>query len=118
MREAVKEGKADYIPVSIAQIGNFLETDFDRPRGGPVDYDAVVAGTDEPLAYCAFHPCRPGPGEIEVIEPDAHHVRVDEYELFRTDRWADHLASTADELVGTRLLRDEFRAAQRSENGG
>ncbi|MGI9646509.1 MAG: ChbG/HpnK family deacetylase [Ilumatobacteraceae bacterium] len=91
-------------------FGQVLETDFDRPRGAPVDYAELLAGTDQDLVYCAFHPCRGGPGEVEVIEPDAHHVRVDEYELFRTDAWTDDLAGVDGELIGMRVLRDEYRA--------
>lgn len=86
-----------------------LETDFDRRRGHPVDYRAKLQSTDAPLVYCAFHPCAPGPGEIEVIEPGAHHVRVDEYELFRTDEWRAWLVSQPVELIGMRTLRDEMR---------
>lgn len=88
-----------------------LETDFDRLRGHPVDYRAKLLSTDAPLVYCAFHPCAPGPGEIEVIEPGAHHVRIDEYELFRTDEWRAWLVSQPVELIGMRTLRDEMRRA-------
>lgn len=91
-------------------FGRVLETDFGRARGTPVDYRSMLSGADEPLVYCAFHPCRPGPGEIEVIEPDAHHVRVDEYELFRTDGWSTELAALEVEVIGMRQLRDEFRS--------
>jgi hypothetical protein len=90
-----------------------LETDFGRPRGGAVDYEAILTSTDEPLVYCAFHPCRPGPGEIEHIEPDAHHVRVDEYELFRSQGWRAWLDSQRFATIGVRELRDEWRERRR-----
>jgi predicted glycoside hydrolase/deacetylase ChbG (UPF0249 family) len=89
-------------------FGRVLETDFARPRGAPVDYQTKLGSTDEVLVYCAFHPCRPGPGEIELIEPDTHHVRVDEYELFRTDGWSEWLAVQDFEVVGMRHLRDDW----------
>jgi predicted glycoside hydrolase/deacetylase ChbG (UPF0249 family) len=89
-----------------------LETDFDRPRGGDVDYRDKLVDGGEGLIYCAFHPCRPGPGEVEAIEPHAHHVRVDEYELFRQPDWAQWLQAQPFEVIGMRALRDEMRAAR------
>lgn len=85
------------------------ETDFARPRGTPAAYHEMLASVDDALVYCAFHPCASGPGEIEVIEPGAHHVRVDEHELFRTDEWIDWLDAQEFELTGMRGLRDELR---------
>lgn len=87
-----------------------LETDFRRPRGGPVDYAGLLTTGVGALVYCAFHPCRPGPGEVEVIEPHAHHVRVDEYELFRTDEWKAWLSEAPFEITSMRRLRDEMRS--------
>ena len=84
-----------------------LETDFARPRGEPVDYTSVLTTTDDDLVYCAFHPCAPGGAEVEVIEPDAHHVRTDEHALFHTEAWARWLDEQPFELVGMRELRDE-----------
>lgn len=89
-----------------------LETDFSRPRGGPIDYAAKLHSTDVDLVYCAFHPCRPGPGEIEHIEPGSHHVRVDEYELFGTNDWGSWLQEQDFEVIGMRELRDTWRGAR------
>ena len=86
------------------------ETDFARRRGTPAAYHDMLASVDDPLVYCAFHPCASGPGEIEVIEPDAHHVRVDEHELFRTGEWIAWLRAQDFELVGMRGIRDEWRS--------
>ena len=63
------------------------------------------------LVFCAYHPNAPGPGEIEVIEPDTWHVRTDEYELFGTDTWNGWLADQPFELTTMRALRDDYRAA-------
>jgi predicted glycoside hydrolase/deacetylase ChbG (UPF0249 family) len=92
-------------------FGRVLETDFGRPRGGAHDYPAKLHSSSEELVYCAFHPCRPGPGEIEAIEPGSHHVRVDEYELFRSDSWLAWLREQPFEVVGMRELRDGWRSA-------
>lgn len=99
-------------------FGSVLETDFDRARRAPYDYESLLWSTDADLVYCAFHPCRPGPGEIEFIEPDAHHVRVDEYELFRTDWWQEWLEAQDFSVIGMRELRDEWRSRRGDRVGG
>lgn len=91
-------------------FGRVVETDFARPRGAPAEYRTKLHSTDEQLVYCAFHPCRPGPGEIEEIEPASHHVRIDEYELFRTDDWLAWLEAQPFEVIGMRQLRDDWRS--------
>jgi predicted glycoside hydrolase/deacetylase ChbG (UPF0249 family) len=93
-------------------FGSVLETDFARQRGEPVDYRTLLLSADDPLVYCAFHPCAAGPGEIEEIEPDAHHVRVDEHELFGTDDWLAWLDAQPFEPIGMRTLRDDWRATR------
>jgi predicted glycoside hydrolase/deacetylase ChbG (UPF0249 family) len=109
----VAAARAAAMPV----FGRVLETDFGRPRSGPTDYEGQLHSSDEALVYCAFHPCRPGPGEIENIEPDAHHVRVDEYELFRTSSWKDWLDAQHEiEPIGMRTLRDDRRATTAATN--
>ena len=85
------------------------ETDFARRRDEPAAYPQMLTEVDDPLVYCAFHPCASGPGEIEVIEPAAHHVRVDEHDLFRTDAWIAWLHAQDFELIGMRHLRDGWR---------
>jgi chitin disaccharide deacetylase len=92
-------------------FGRVLETDFGRPRGEVHDYRTKLHSSSEGLVYCAFHPCRPGPGEIEEIEPGSHHVRTDEYELFRTETWLGWLREQPFEVIGMRELRDGWRAA-------
>jgi hypothetical protein len=87
-----------------------LETDFSRARGTEPDYPAMLASADDELVYCAFHPCRPGPGEIEEIEPDQHHVRTDEYRVFSDPQWTSWLESAEFEVIGMRGLRDAWRS--------
>ncbi len=85
--EFVEQAREAGIPV----FDTVLETDFDRTRDQAPDYEAVLSNLGEDLVYCAFHPCVPGPGEIEIIESDQNHVRTDEYALFRTESWRDWL---------------------------
>lgn len=86
-----------------------LETDFRRAPDEPAAYEGMLGALDE-LVYCAFHPNAPGPGEIEVIEPDTWHVRTDEYELFGTAEWANWLEDQPFRLTTMRELRTDFRA--------
>lgn len=92
-----------------------LETDFGRPRGAPVDYEAMLRGADDDadqeLVYCAFHPCTPGPGEVERIDEGSWHVRTDEHRLFGDSSWKAWLDEQPFEVIGMRQLRDEFRTS-------
>ncbi len=104
--DAVAAARAAGMPV----FTEVLETDFSRPREQPPDYERMLGTLDTGLVYCAFHPNAPGGAEIEVIEPGACHVRLDEYELFRTVRWKQWLDSQPYALTGMRELRDARRA--------
>lgn len=86
-----------------------LETDFSRPRGAPTRYEQMLGGLGDELVFCAFHPNAPGPGEIEVIEPDTWHVRTDEYSQFRTDEWSTWLDSQQLTLISMRDLSPSLR---------
>ncbi|MEO6652456.1 MAG: ChbG/HpnK family deacetylase [Ilumatobacteraceae bacterium] len=79
-----------------------LETDFGRERKVDHDYPAMLRSADADLVYCAYHPC--APGDVEVIEPGAHHVRVDEYDLFSTADWSAWLTDQPFEVIGMRGL--------------
>ena len=126
---------ADFAPfVQVARthglpiVDRVIETNFGRPNGTPADYQAAITAAtarqadalgetesgqsngQEQLVFCAFHPNAPGPGEIEIIEPETHHVRIDEYELFKTVAWKTWLDAQPFELTGMRELRDQYRA--------
>lgn len=85
-----------------------VTTDFGRTIDQPVDYRAVMADIDVGLSFCAFHPA--APGDIDLIEPHAYHVRTDEYALFRSDGWREWLSAQPFRLIGMREMRDEYRA--------
>lgn len=107
--EFVHQARAAGMPL----FDNVLETDFRRPRGAPVDYEAMLSKADadqgQDLVYCAFHPCTPGPGEVERIDEEWWHVRTDEHRIFSS--WTSWLDAQPFEVIGMRELRDEFRAA-------
>lgn len=85
-----------------------LETDFGRRRGTPVDYAEMLTRAHHDdrydLVYCAFHPCQPGPGEVERIDAATWHVRTDEYHRFRTTEWAAWLDQQPFRVVSMREL--------------
>jgi predicted glycoside hydrolase/deacetylase ChbG (UPF0249 family) len=87
-----------------------LETDFSRIRGANPDYESMLSDLDQDLVYCAFHPNAPGPGEIEFIEPDTNHVRIDEHQIFGQTSWKQWLDAQPFTLTSMRELRQEFRA--------
>jgi predicted glycoside hydrolase/deacetylase ChbG (UPF0249 family) len=106
----VAQAQAAGMPV----FDEVLETDFSRARGAPTAYEAMLTAPDvvaHDLVFCAFHPNAPGPGEIEVIEPDTWHVRTDEHALFGTDGWLAFLDAAPFELTTMRELRSEYRAS-------
>jgi predicted glycoside hydrolase/deacetylase ChbG (UPF0249 family) len=86
-----------------------VETDFRRSPDEPTNYEEMLSDLDE-LVFCAFHPNTPGPGEIEVIEPDTWHVRTAEYELFISDEWMSWLEAQPFTLTTMRELRADYRA--------
>ena len=106
--EFVAAARAAGMPV----FDRVLETDFGRASGVEPDYPSMLSQTTDDLVYCAFHPCRPGPGEIEVIEADQHHVRTDEYRIFSDSGWLGFLADSPAEIIGMRELRDGWRASR------
>lgn len=94
-----------------------LETDFSRSRDAPTSYEDMLTAPGvlaHDLVFCAFHPCAPGAGEIEVIEADTWHVRTDEHALFGTDEWLAFLDAQAFELTTMKELRADYRAARRA----
>jgi chitin disaccharide deacetylase len=105
---AVEVARSAHLPL----FDRVIETDFDRERHQPPDYPAHlrlgIEGLHDGLVYAALHPCRPG-GEIEHIEPEHHHVRTDEYELFSDPAWRAWLDTQPIDVTSMRELRDEWR---------
>ena len=97
--DAIKAAAAAARAAGMPVFDVVLETDFSRPPHLPGDYEAMLGKLDADLVFCAFHPNTPGGAEIEVIEPDAFHVRTDEYELFGTGAWKRWLQDQPYELV-------------------
>jgi predicted glycoside hydrolase/deacetylase ChbG (UPF0249 family) len=95
-------------------FARIAETDWTRT--GPADAAArsMIEGLPDGLSFLALHTTRPG--EVALIDPATHHIRTDEYEVYRDAGFARWLKSTHVTPVGMRALRDSWRA--RRFNGG
>jgi predicted glycoside hydrolase/deacetylase ChbG (UPF0249 family) len=87
-----------------------LETPWDRRGAAEPAYEALFDSAADGLVFLALHPN--APGELEAIEPESAHIRIEEFELLRggfVDAWCEGREDV--ELVGMRALRDAYRAA-------
>ncbi|MFI4975881.1 MAG: polysaccharide deacetylase family protein [Caulobacterales bacterium] len=87
---------------------HFLESPWDRTEDAASAYAAIFAGLPEGLSYLAFH--FNAPGDFEVVEPEFAHIRIGEYELFRSGRIEPLLAEQGIEVIGMRQVRERMRA--------
>ena len=86
-----------------------LETPWDRKTGAEAAYRALFASIPEGLTFLSLHFNQPG--DFETINPEAAHIRTEEYALFRTPRIGEWIREHGIEVIGMRALRDEMRAA-------
>ncbi len=86
-----------------------LETPWARTTDAETAYRALFEAIPAGLTYLSMHFNRPG--DFETINPEAAHLRTEEYALFRTPvikRWVEELGL---EVIGMRGLRDELRGS-------
>ena len=88
-----------------------VETDWTRSGDADSAYRAMFDGLGDGLSFLALHFARPG--DIEVIDPGGHRLRIDEHALFATSAFAGFLASAGIEICGMRQFRDELRQAEK-----
>jgi len=85
-----------------------IESPWDRTSDAETAYRALFASIPEGLTYLSLH--FNTVGDFEVIEPEAAHIRTEEYDIFKT-ALIDELAETHGiTFVGMREIRDAFRA--------
>jgi hypothetical protein len=85
-----------------------LETPWARQTDAETAYRALFAAIPEGLVFLSMHFNKPG--DFEVVNPEAAHIRTEEYALFRTRRIAEWVAEFGLEVIGMRGLRDAFRS--------
>ncbi|SDB37495.1 ChbG/HpnK family deacetylase [Bauldia litoralis] len=83
------------------------ETPWDRTSDAETAYREIFAAVPQGLTFFSMH--FNAPGDFEVINPEAAHIRTEEYALFRTGKIAEWIAEFDLELIGMRALRDALR---------
>jgi chitin disaccharide deacetylase len=86
-----------------------LQTTWGRPPSSSAEdaYKALFEGACDGLTFFCLH--FNAPGEVELIEPQSAHIRIEEYELFRSEGFRRWLAEQSFEIIGMRPLREELR---------
>lgn len=93
-----------------------IQTTWGRAESAPVEapYKALVDGiAPGRLTFFCLH--FNAPGELDAIEPEAQHIRIQEYELFRSRGFGEWLAAQDLDIIGMRPLRDELRGVMRAQ---
>jgi hypothetical protein len=103
----VAEAEAAGFPIFEAA----LETPWHRSEDAETAYRRLFAAIPEGLSFLSMH--FNAPGDFEAIEPELAHIRVEEYELFRTPSFADWVRGRGLAIVGFRGIRDALRAEWR-----
>ena len=85
-----------------------LETPWDRTTDAETAYREMFAAIPEGLTFLSLHFNQPG--DFEVVNPGAAHIRTEEYALFRTAKIAEWIEEFDLDVIGMRTLRDALRA--------
>jgi predicted glycoside hydrolase/deacetylase ChbG (UPF0249 family) len=101
---AVAEARAAGEPI----FDMVIETPWDRTTDAETAYRGIFAGISEGLTFLSLHFNKPG--DFEVVNPEAAHIRTEEYALFRTGRIEEWVEAFGLAVIGMRTLRDELRA--------
>jgi predicted glycoside hydrolase/deacetylase ChbG (UPF0249 family) len=89
-------------------FARIAETDWTRTGPADAAARAMIEGLPQGLSFLALHTTRPG--EIALIDPATHHIRTDEYEVYRDPEFARWLKTTGITPLGMRELCDIWRA--------
>ena len=83
-----------------------LETPWARRTDAETAYRAMFQAIPDGLTFLSMHFNRPG--DFDAINPEAFHIRTEEYALFCTPiikRWVEELGL---EVIGMRTLQEEL----------
>ncbi len=86
-----------------------FETPWRRKTDAKTAYRAIFEEISDGLTFLSLH--FNAPGDFEVIEPEAAHIRTEEYALFRDGPIPEWVKEFGIEVIGMRALRDELGAA-------
>lgn len=79
-----------------------IETPWVPHEGHRAVYEAIVDRIPPGLTFLSLHPNRPG--DIEVIDPEKAHCRIDEWRLFQDPGFAARLRERGIHLIGFREI--------------
>jgi predicted glycoside hydrolase/deacetylase ChbG (UPF0249 family) len=82
------------------------ETPWGRKTDAETAYRALFAEIPDGMTFLSMH--FNAPGDFEAVEPEAAHIRSEEYALFRTGRIAEWVKEHGIALIGMRTLRDHL----------
>ena len=85
-----------------------LETPWDRTTDAETAYREMFAAIPEGLTFLSLHFNQPG--DFEVVNPGAAHIRTEEYALFASPLIKQWIAEFDLEVIGMRALKDELVA--------
>jgi hypothetical protein len=85
-----------------------FETPWARTTDAETAYRAIFAGISDDLTFLSLHFNKPG--DFEVVNPEAAHIRTEEYSLFATPLIKEWIAEFDLEVIGMRALKDELAA--------
>jgi predicted glycoside hydrolase/deacetylase ChbG (UPF0249 family) len=84
------------------------ETPWGRRTDAETAYRSLFADIPDGMTFLSMH--FNAPGDFEAVEPEAAHIRSEEYALFRTGRIAEWVKEHGIELIGMRNVRERLRA--------
>lgn len=89
-------------------VDHVIETVWSKLDDIGATYRHKIENVDGALVFAALH--FNTPGDIEIIDPPVGaHVRMAEYDLFRSTQFRDWLSQIDREVIGMRPLRDIVR---------
>lgn len=94
--------------VGYRMFDRIMETPWQPTEPPATTYRQLISEIRPGYTFMALHPTMPG--EVEHIDLHTSHIRVSEYELFRSPAFKDWLDRQGLHVIGMGPLRDEFRA--------
>ena len=86
-----------------------LETPWARTTDAETAYRALFEAIPAGFTFLSMH-FNP-PGDFETINPEACHLRTEEYALFRTPGSSEWVEELGLEVIGMRALREELHGS-------
>ncbi len=93
-----------------------IETPWETTSPPGATYRQLISGINPGYSFLALHFTKPG--EIDTIDARSGHIRMAEYDLFRSSEFRNWLGQQGLTLIGMRGLREELRARPGKDRRG